>query len=189
MCVDMPFDRGAPRGSSQHNRPRRQLLAGLWRSADRADTLKLKRRHVRRHALRPRSSSLSALLTTTSVRSVIRNDKKGAIEEEPPVVMQESPIVEFGLDPFCDSSLITAGQDGAARVFKWAADGLTGVCDSPAAVMQHGDKRVVLAEFHPLAQGLALTAAGDYSVKLWDASRPDSAALDLPAAHKGVRGV
>lgn len=123
---------------------------------------------------------------------VVPLTQKNAIAEEPPLIMHEGPISEFNFSPFNDSHLLTAAQDGAARIFQIpeAASRSTykiyffllftllnpfglGVQPNEAvATIQATTKRLLNAEFHPTVENVVVTVTADNELKLFDVNAP-----------------
>lgn len=115
--------------------------------------------------------------------AVIDANVKGALPEEIPLISQEEGINEFAFHPFNDNVIATAGQDGAVKLWSVPEGGLTAPLEEPSANLVGHTKRVMYVDWHPLAQGVLVTATND-EVKLWDADQAQ-AITELPKVHKG----
>ncbi len=87
-----------------------------------------------------------------------------------PVLINATSVMDFGFDPFDNSRLVAACDDGRVRLWKIPDGGLVQQMNEPeAAFSAHADK-IQIVKFHPLAKDVLLTAAFDRTVKIWDLS-------------------
>jgi len=119
---------------------------------------------------------------------VIPLEQKGAVNEETPLILDEDKetINELNFAPTNNHVLVTAHQNGSAKLWNIPQGGLTGNIVEPAIVINASPKRLLYVDFHPLASDLVITAAADYEVKLWDATNPGAEKATLPKVHKGI---
>ena len=52
--------------------------------------------------------------------------------------------------------------------------------------MQASDKRLITADWHPLASGIVVTSAADKTVKIFDVEAGGAELFELPAVHGGL---
>jgi len=118
---------------------------------------------------------------------VVPLTQKGAISEEPPLVLVEQNLIEFNFNPFDHHQLAAGCEDGTVKIFKIPEGGLTKNVEEPLAVMEGAhSKRILNVEYHPLSMGLLTTVGADNEIKLWDLTNSSSPKLGLPNAHKGI---
>jgi len=117
---------------------------------------------------------------------VVPLTQKGAISEEPPLVMVEQNIIEFNFNPFDHHQLAAGCEDGSVKVFRVPEGGLTKNQEEPELVLEGAhSKRILNVEYHPLSAGLLSTVGADNEIKLWDLAH-SSPKLSLPNVHKGI---
>jgi len=124
----------------------------------------------------------------TGALCVVPLGQKSAIAEDGGCLITQEPIVlEFNFSPFSDSHLITAAQDGVARVFQIPAAAARGVTQAEALVsISASTKRLLIADYHPLAENVVVTVSGDHELKLWDLNSAEAAKVTLAGQHKGI---
>jgi len=117
--------------------------------------------------------------------AVLSAATKGALPEDVPLITQEDAVAvnEFNFNPFDEHILATASQDGAARLYRIPAEGLTKELSTAEATLAGHSKRLMYVDWHPLAYNVLLTATTD-EAKLWDAAA-GKAVVEFPAVYKG----
>lgn len=85
-----------------------------------------------------------------------------------PSLVNGANIMDFQWDPFDADRLAVAGDDGIVRLWRIPADGLQEPTNEPAGELAAHSDKIYFVRFHPLAQGVLLTASYDMSMKLWD---------------------
>ncbi|EGG14736.1 hypothetical protein DFA_10996 [Cavenderia fasciculata] len=116
---------------------------------------------------------------------VIPLNSKGTISDESPLLLHDDQVNEIAFSPFRDENVVvTACQDGTARVWNIPTDGLDGSTSNPTASLVGSGKRLLSAGWHPLAKNVVTTVGID-EVRVWDALSGTSL-FTLPTVHKGL---
>jgi len=96
----------------------------------------------------------------------------GAVDRDDlPLIVQddEAALNAFAFHPFDEHLVATAAQDAKAYLWRFPEGGLTENITSPTQTFVGGHaSRLVLIDFHPLAEGVLLTVGADKTIKLWD---------------------
>ncbi|KAJ3018017.1 Coronin-7 [Thoreauomyces humboldtii] len=97
--------------------------------------------------------------------------KTGRLPSKIPMIVCGSELMDFQLDPFDATSLVTATDDGKIRRWKVPSEGLAGDLSEPESSFTAHSNRITFSMFHPTISNLLLTASpeqGSPSVKLWN---------------------
>lgn len=96
----------------------------------------------------------------------------GAVDRDNlPLIVQddEASVNAFAFHPFDDHLVATATQDAKAHLWRFPEGGLTEDITTPVQTFAGGHAtRLVLIDFHPLAEGVLVTVGADKTVRLWD---------------------
>lgn len=85
-----------------------------------------------------------------------------------PSLVNGSNIMDFQWNPFNNSELAVACDDGSVKLWSMPQGGLTEPTNTPEReFVAHNDK-IYFIKFHPLAKNVLLTASYDMTMKLWD---------------------
>jgi coronin-7 len=96
-----------------------------------------------------------------------------------PVLINGTTVLDFAFDPFDNSRLVAACDDGHIRVWHIPEGGLTHQVNEPNLIFAaHGDK-IQIVKWHPLAQDVFVTTAFDRTVKIWDLTNTEAPKMDL----------
>ncbi|XP_072945639.1 coronin-7 [Epargyreus clarus] len=94
----------------------------------------------------------------------------------PPALLHPAPLQDWAWDPFRDSRLIVACDDGLLREWIIPENGLQESTNEPNRTFSAHPDKIYIIRFHPTASDLLTTAAHDLTVKIWDLSQ------DVPTA-------
>ena len=83
-----------------------------------------------------------------------------------PVLINAATVMDFALDPFDDRRLAVGCDDGQVRL--WVIKELVKPNNEPDCIFTAHSDKVQIAQFHPLAKDVLLTAGFDRTVKLWN---------------------
>ncbi|GJQ82345.1 hypothetical protein Trydic_g416 [Trypoxylus dichotomus] len=87
-----------------------------------------------------------------------------------PALVNGSNVMDFTWDPFDDSHLAVACDDGAVKLWKIPEEGLAEPTNQPDGQFDaHGDK-IYFLKFHPTAKDVLATGSYDMFIKIWDLS-------------------
>ncbi|CAH2055926.1 unnamed protein product, partial [Iphiclides podalirius] len=86
----------------------------------------------------------------------------------PPALLHAAPLNDCAWDPFRDTRLLVACDDGLVREWLLPEDGLQESTNEPHRTFSAHPDKIYIVRFHPTAGGLLTTAAHDLTVKLWD---------------------
>eukprot|EP01097_Dermamoeba_algensis_P003844 TRINITY_DN2606_c0_g1_i1.p1 TRINITY_DN2606_c0_g1~~TRINITY_DN2606_c0_g1_i1.p1 ORF type:complete len:391 (-),score=107.59 TRINITY_DN2606_c0_g1_i1:119-1291(-) len=115
---------------------------------------------------------------------VVPLSQKGALpEDELPVIEVGDAVNDYNFNPFKEELLTVASQDPEVKVFEIPAGGLKTPLSVPITSLPGHTKRLVLADFHPLASDLLVSHSADLDVKLWDLAA-EKEILTAPKVHK-----
>ena len=96
-----------------------------------------------------------------------------------PVLINGATVMDFALDPFDPTRLVAVCDDGHLRLWKIPEDGLKQQVNKPDLLFPaHADK-IQIVQFHPLASDVAVTAAFDRTVKIWDLNDVEQPKIEL----------
>lgn len=92
-----------------------------------------------------------------------------------------APVLDTDWNPFDDSVVASAGEDGKLLIWKvddsqfdgWGAEKWVPIDFDPVARVDASPKKIGQVLFHPTASHVVATASGDYVVKLWDLNNTD----------------
>lgn len=84
-----------------------------------------------------------------------------------PVIQNGSNVLDFCWDPFDDSCLAVACDDGTIRLWTIPSGGLVQSKDKPDKIVQGLNEKICIIKFHPLAQDIFITASHHFCVRLW----------------------
>lgn len=76
--------------------------------------------------------------------------------------------MDFQWDPFDDTKLAVAGDDGIVKLWKVPESGLTEPTNEPEKEFAAHSDKIYFIRFHPLAKDVLLTASYDMTIKIWD---------------------
>ena len=112
--------------------------------------------------------------------AVFETRKPGRIPDGvQPVLINGTSVMDFAFDPFDNSRLAVACDDGYVRIWKIPDGGLVQQVNEPDMMFAaHADK-ITIVKFHPLAKDVILTSAFDRTVKIWDLNRTEEPQIEL----------
>jgi WD40 repeat protein len=84
------------------------------------------------------------------------------------IIHDENTVNELAFNPFNDSLLATACNDGAAFLWQIPDGGLTSNLTKPLSKIQVSDKRLLLLDFHPLAENIMVVGDASKTIKIFD---------------------
>ncbi|XP_055597739.1 coronin-7 isoform X3 [Uranotaenia lowii] len=85
-----------------------------------------------------------------------------------PTLVNGNNIMDFQWDPFDNTRLAVACDDGTVKIWAIPEGGLTEPTNEPEKeLVAHSDKIYIL-KYHPLAKNVFLTASYDMTLKVWD---------------------
>jgi coronin-7 len=102
-----------------------------------------------------------------------RRDQIGRFPNKIPCIVNGSDVLDFKLDPFDSTSIVTAGEDGKLRKYRIEVSKLEEDIQSASSSVSAHSNRVNLLQFHPSIAGLLLSASPEREIaclKLWDTS-------------------
>lgn len=115
---------------------------------------------------------------------VFPTNSKGAVLPDPPLIVHdENTVNDLAFNPFDDSLLATATNDGSVHLWNIPEGGLTSNLTQSTHRLTASDKRLLYLDFHPLASNVLLTADAGKTVKLFDVEASQEK-LTFPDAHK-----
>jgi len=112
--------------------------------------------------------------------------KTGAVDhDELPLIIQdeEQNVNDFAFHPFNPHLVITASQDAKAYLWRIPEDGLTEHITTPEKSYSGHRSRLMLIDFHPLADNVLVTVGADKDIKIWDVETGEEK-LTLPKEHR-----
>uniref|UniRef100_A0A7S1VA20 Coronin n=1 Tax=Sexangularia sp. CB-2014 TaxID=1486929 RepID=A0A7S1VA20_9EUKA len=118
--------------------------------------------------------------------AVVNFSDKGKLPEgdKMPIINgHKNPVLDLAWNPFNESLLATASEDGYSKIWKIADEGLTESLTADDAVQSlKGHRRKVgTVAWHPTANNVLATSSQDYTVKLWDIEKGEAkVTLDGP---------
>lgn len=101
--------------------------------------------------------------------AILETAKAGRISDGVlPAVINTGAIMDFAWDPFNNTRLAVATDEGALNLWIIPQDGLNFQVNQPTAIIRaHGDKASIV-KFSPTAADVVATAAFDWTVKIWN---------------------
>ncbi len=87
-----------------------------------------------------------------------------------PALVNGASLMDFCLSPHDPALLACACDDGDVRLWRVPAEGLARQVSEPELRFAAHQDKVQILRFHPLAEGVLLTAAFDRTVRIWDLS-------------------
>ncbi|CAI2361978.1 unnamed protein product [Moneuplotes crassus] len=90
-----------------------------------------------------------------------------------------APISAFEFNPFVDTFLATASEDGTSMLWNIPIEGLTEDLKEPNATLYGHSKKITHLTFNPTASNVMLTASFDKDIRIWDVSTAKEA-LHIP---------
>ncbi|KAL6051576.1 Coronin-like protein crn1 [Balamuthia mandrillaris] len=112
----------------------------------------------------------------------------GAVDREDlPLILQEDDhaVNDFKFHSFNEHLVATASQDGKAYLWQIPEEGLTQHLTQPLRAFAGHPSRLILLQFHPLADNVMVTVGADKEVVFWDVEQGEEK-LRLPKEHKGL---
>jgi len=117
-------------------------------------------------------------------------ERKGAVPEETPLILNdtegEPALNEIKFNPHDDNLIGAACQDCAARVWRIPVGGLTENITTADVTLTGATKRLLLIDFHPLANTVILTSGGENDIKLYDINKPEQPSIEISQCHKAL---
>ncbi|XP_059061678.1 coronin-7-like [Achroia grisella] len=92
---------------------------------------------------------------------------------QPAALLHPAPLQDWAWDPFTDTRLLVACDDGLVREWIIPDHGLQESTNEPARTFSAHPDKIYLIRFHPTASDLLTTAAHDLTVKIWDLSEQE----------------
>lgn len=87
-----------------------------------------------------------------------------------PCVINTATVMDFAFDPFDNSKLVCATEEGTLNVWTIPEGGLTEQVNEPQSqTVAHGEK-ISMVKFHPTAEGILATVSYDLTIKIWSLS-------------------
>jgi len=122
--------------------------------------------------IRANSQYLAVPWATPGTLCVVPLNTPGAVDRDNlPLISQndEASVNAFAFHPFDNHLVATASQDAKAYLWRFPEGGLTADITTPVQTFAGGHpSRLVLIDFHPLAEGVLTTVGADKTVRLWD---------------------
>lgn len=85
-----------------------------------------------------------------------------------PSLVNGSNVMDFQWNPFDNSQLVVACDDGLIKIWDIPEGGLKESTNIPAREFNAHSEKIHLIKFHPLAKDVLLTASYDMTIKLWN---------------------
>ncbi|KAK9686045.1 WD domain, G-beta repeat [Popillia japonica] len=85
-----------------------------------------------------------------------------------PALVHGSNIMDFSWDPFDDSHLAVACDDGVVKLWKIPETGLTEPTNAPDREFNAHNDKIYFLKFHSTAKDVLATGSYDMTIKIWD---------------------
>jgi coronin-1B/1C/6 len=107
--------------------------------------------------------------------AVLNQEKnKGKIGQVPLVCGHTADVLDIEFNPFNESLIASASEDGYAKIWSIPENGLTENLVTPAQTLGGHKRKVGTVNFNPVANNILATSSTDFSVKVWDIEQGQS---------------
>jgi coronin-1B/1C/6 len=86
----------------------------------------------------------------------------------PHINVHTKNVTDFEFHPFIDTIIASGSEDCNVKVTVIPDDGLKENVTEPAVSLTGHDQKIIFVHFHPCANNILASAAGDKVVKIWD---------------------
>lgn len=101
--------------------------------------------------------------------AVVPHDRTGKLGADFPLVAGHKAVVlDVQFNPFNESIVASASEDGTAKIWKIPEGGLTETMREPVQNLIGHKRKVGQVQHHPVANNILATTSTDYTVKIWD---------------------
>lgn len=85
-----------------------------------------------------------------------------------PSLVNGTNVMDFQWNPFNNSELVVACDDGTLKIWEIPEGGLKESTNTPTRELNAHLEKIHFIRFHPLAKNVLLTASYDMTIKIWD---------------------
>ncbi|XP_070554407.1 coronin-7-like [Ptychodera flava] len=85
-----------------------------------------------------------------------------------PVIQNGTTVMDFAWDPFNNRRLAVACDDATIKIWEIPEEGLMETLTEPEILLTGHTEKIYFIKFHPIAEGLLLSASYDMTVRIWD---------------------
>lgn len=85
-----------------------------------------------------------------------------------PSLVNGTNVMDFQWNPFNNSELVVACDDGTLKIWEIPGGGLKESTNTPTRELNAHLEKIHFIRFHPLAKNVLLTASYDMTIKIWD---------------------
>jgi coronin-1B/1C/6 len=101
--------------------------------------------------------------------AVVPHDATGKLASGYPLVAgHKSAVLDVQFNPFNESIVASASEDGTAKIWKIPEGGLKDTMREPVQNLIGHKRKVGSVQHHPTASNVLATTSTDYAVKVWD---------------------
>lgn len=112
--------------------------------------------------------------------AVLPKESVGKVSANFPLVAGHSAeVLEIEFNPFNDNLIVSASEDGYAKVWNIPDGGLKEEMKEPVQNLVGHKRKVGTVNHNPVSNNVLATTSTDFSVKIWDIEKGDSR-LDVP---------
>lgn len=103
--------------------------------------------------------------------AVCQLTKPGRLPEcDLPVLQNSCGVLDVAMDPFDNRNVAVGCEDYHIRLWEIPENGLTETLTTPRAILKGHQQRVTIVKYHPTASDILVSAALDFTVRVWDLS-------------------
>lgn len=98
------------------------------------------------------------------------------------------PVLDFDFNPFNDDQIVTCGEDLTIKVWQMPEDGLKAHMKEPVASLEGCRKKITLAVYNPVAEGILASTDFNMSTKVWNLeNQAEAFQIDIPEQAWSVK--
>jgi coronin-1B/1C/6 len=106
---------------------------------------------------------------------VLNQNKPGKLGPNLPLIVGHSAdVLDIDFNPFNESLIASASEDGYAKIWQIPEGGLTANVSTPVQSLSGHKRKVGTVNFSPVANNVLATSSTDFSVKIWDIEAGDA---------------
>jgi len=101
--------------------------------------------------------------------AVINWEHQGKLANNYPLILgHKGTVLDLDFHPFNDDLIVSASEDGTAKVWSIPEGGVKENLIEPAQTLKGHKRKVGTCKFNPVANNVIATSSTDFAVKIWD---------------------